>query len=83
MFLLFSKKGEKMAHVVILGAGTGGLPAAYEMREALGKEHTVTLVSASETFQFVPSCFKSIDFPVKKSIFLALRGPRSYPKVST
>jgi monoamine oxidase len=25
-----------MAHVVILGAGLGGMPAAYEMRKALG-----------------------------------------------
>lgn len=44
-----------MAHVVILGAGTGGMPTAYEMRAALGKEHQVTVVNASETFQFVPS----------------------------
>jgi len=44
-----------MANVVILGAGTGGMPAAYEMRDALGKEHQVTVVNASETFQFVPS----------------------------
>ncbi len=44
-----------MAHIVILGAGTGGMPAAYEIREILGKEHQVTLVNASETFQFVPS----------------------------
>jgi sulfide:quinone oxidoreductase len=44
-----------MAHIVILGAGTGGLPAAYEMRAALGREHEVTVVNASEIFQFVPS----------------------------
>ncbi|HEX9803569.1 MAG TPA: FAD/NAD(P)-binding oxidoreductase [Gammaproteobacteria bacterium] len=44
-----------MAHVVILGAGTGGMPAAYEMRDALGKEHQVTVINASDTFQFVPS----------------------------
>jgi sulfide:quinone oxidoreductase len=31
------------------------MPAAYEMRDALGKEHQVTVVNASETFQFVPS----------------------------
>ena len=24
-----------MAHIVIIGAGTGGMPAAYEMRHAL------------------------------------------------
>jgi len=44
-----------MANIVILGAGTGGMPCAYEMREALGKEHSVTVINASETFQFVPS----------------------------
>jgi sulfide:quinone oxidoreductase len=44
-----------MAHIVILGAGTGGTPAAYEMRQLLDASHTVTLINASETFQFVPS----------------------------
>ncbi len=44
-----------MAHIVVLGAGTGGTPAAYELREALDKSHQVTLINASETFQFVPS----------------------------
>jgi len=44
-----------MAHIVILGAGTGGMPAAYEMREALGKAHKITVINATEYFQFVPS----------------------------
>ena len=44
-----------MSHVVILGAGIGGLPAAFEVREALGSEHRVTVVNASDSFQFVPS----------------------------
>ncbi len=44
-----------MAHVVILGAGIGGLPAAYELRATLGREHTVTVVNSSDCFQFVPS----------------------------
>ena len=44
-----------MAHIVILGAGTGGMPAAYEMREALGRAHRITVVNATEYFQFVPS----------------------------
>lgn len=44
-----------MAHVVILGAGTGGMPCAYEMKEALGRQHEVTVVNANEYFQFVPS----------------------------
>ena len=44
-----------MAHVVILGAGTGGMPAAYELRELLGTEHEVTLINERDYFQFVPS----------------------------
>ena len=44
-----------MAHVVVLGAGTGGMPAAYELRELLGKEHEVTMINEREYFQFVPS----------------------------
>ncbi len=44
-----------MAHIVIVGASTGGLPTAYEIRELLGKEHKVTVVSNTDTFHFVPS----------------------------
>ncbi len=44
-----------MANIVIMGAGIGGMPAAYEMRAILSKEHTVTVVSALDYFQFVPS----------------------------
>ncbi len=44
-----------MAHIVIMGAGLGGMPAAYEMRATLGKEHKVTVVNAVDYFQFVPS----------------------------
>lgn len=44
-----------MAHIVILGAGTGGLPAAYELRAKLDKTHRITVVNAVDYFQFVPS----------------------------
>lgn len=44
-----------MAHIVILGAGTGGLSVAYGLREALDHQHSITVISASESFQFVPS----------------------------
>jgi sulfide:quinone oxidoreductase len=44
-----------MAHIVVLGAGTGGMPCAYELREELGKEHKVTVVNERDYFQFVPS----------------------------
>ena len=44
-----------MAHVVVMGAGLGGMPAAYELRNALGAGHRVTLINAAEHFQFTPS----------------------------
>lgn len=44
-----------MAHIVIMGAGTGGMPAAYEAREVLGRDHKITVVNATDYFQFVPS----------------------------
>jgi sulfide:quinone oxidoreductase len=44
-----------MAHIVIVGAGIGGMPAAYELREMLSKEHKITVVNSVDYFQFVPS----------------------------
>lgn len=44
-----------MAHIVIMGAGTGGMPAAYELRAKLDASHQVTVVNAVDYFQFVPS----------------------------
>jgi sulfide:quinone oxidoreductase len=44
-----------VAHIVIVGAGIGGMPAAYEIRALLGKEHQVTVVNSTPYFQFVPS----------------------------
>jgi sulfide:quinone oxidoreductase len=44
-----------MAHIVVMGAGIGGMPAAYELRALLPKQHEITVVNASELFQFVPS----------------------------
>jgi sulfide:quinone oxidoreductase len=44
-----------MARIVIIGAGTGGMPGAYEMREKLDRKHRVTMVNAVDYFQFVPS----------------------------
>ncbi|MEO6867603.1 MAG: FAD/NAD(P)-binding oxidoreductase [Gaiellales bacterium] len=44
-----------MAHIVILGAGIGGMPAAYDLKAKLGREHRITVVGATDYFQFVPS----------------------------
>lgn len=44
-----------MAHVVVIGAGIGGVPCAYELRKRLGKRHRVTLIGSSPNFEFTPS----------------------------
>lgn len=44
-----------MAHIVIIGASTGGMPAAYEIKAAVGPQHRVTVISNTDTFHFVPS----------------------------
>lgn len=44
-----------MAHVIVIGAGIGGVPAAYELRKKLGKQHAVTLIGTSPYFEFTPS----------------------------
>lgn len=44
-----------MAHVVILGAGIGGISATYELRATLGKKHSITLINDTPYFQFTPS----------------------------
>jgi sulfide:quinone oxidoreductase len=63
-----------MAHIVIMGAGIGGMPAAYEMREKVGKGDKVTVISDRDSFQFTPSNpwmavkwrgRKDIEFPVR------------------
>ena len=62
-----------MAHIVIMGAGLGGLPAAFEMKEALRKEDRVTVVSNSTTFHFVPSNpWVAVDWRKREDIELDL-----------
>lgn len=57
-----------------MGAGLGGMPAAYEMRDRLGAAHPVTVISNDEFFHFVPSNpwvavkwreRKQIEFPIR------------------
>lgn len=44
-----------MAHIVIMGAGVGGMPAAYELKAKVGNKHQITVVNTVDYFQFVPS----------------------------
>ena len=44
-----------MPKIIVLGAGIGGISAAYELRETLGTAAEILVVSDSEYFHFVPS----------------------------
>lgn len=44
-----------MAHVVVLGAGLGGTIQAYELKETLGRDDQITVISNKPYFQFTPS----------------------------
>jgi sulfide:quinone oxidoreductase len=44
-----------MARIVVVGAGIGGIPMAYEMRENARKSDEVIVIADTPTFHFVPS----------------------------
>lgn len=44
-----------MSEVVIVGAGLGGVIAAYEIRQALRPDDRITVVSRGDAWHFVPS----------------------------
>lgn len=71
-----------MAHVVVLGAGIGGLPAAYELRAELGRQHQVTVITESDHFQFVPSNpWVGVGWRKRKDITFALAPPLKKQKI--
>ena len=64
-----------MAHIVIIGASTGGMPAAYEIKAAVGPQHRVTVISNTDTFHFVPSNpWVAVGWRSRKDITFAI-GP--------
>lgn len=44
-----------MAHVVVVGAGIAGVPAAYSLKDRLDPQDRVTVISDRDYFHFVPS----------------------------
>jgi sulfide:quinone oxidoreductase len=44
-----------MSKIVVLGGGIGGLSAAFELKDELGKQHDIVLVSDQDQFEFTPS----------------------------
>jgi sulfide:quinone oxidoreductase len=50
-----SQQEQAMSHVVVLGAGLGGVLMAYEMKAKLGPTDKLTVVNLGPTYSFVPS----------------------------
>jgi sulfide:quinone oxidoreductase len=44
-----------MANIIVIGAGLGGMSAAYELRETLGSAHRITVIGDGDRFRFTPS----------------------------
>jgi sulfide:quinone oxidoreductase len=62
-----------MAKIVIIGASIGGLPAAYECADLLGKKHKITVISNVDFFHFVPSNpWVSVGWRTRSEISFAL-----------
>jgi sulfide:quinone oxidoreductase len=65
-----------MAHIIVVGAGIGGVPCAYELRRKLGKAHRVSLIGASPYFEFTPSNpWMAVGWRRREDTRVALRGP--------
>ncbi|MYM55369.1 NAD(P)/FAD-dependent oxidoreductase [Thalassovita mangrovi] len=62
-----------MAEIVILGAGIGGLPMAYDMKREIGKSDKITVISNQSYFQFTPSNpWAAVGWRTKKDITIEL-----------
>jgi NADH dehydrogenase FAD-containing subunit len=44
-----------MAKIVIVGAGIGGIPMTFEMKESARKQDEVVVIADTPSFHFVPS----------------------------
>ena len=45
-----------MAHIVVVGAGIGGMTVAYDLRGKLNKgDHSVTVIGDKPSLEFTPS----------------------------
>jgi sulfide:quinone oxidoreductase len=65
-----------MARVIVIGAGLGGVPCAYELRKRLGAPHRVTLIGASPYHEFTPSNpWIAVGWRKREQTRVALAGP--------
>ncbi|RLU03423.1 MAG: NAD(P)/FAD-dependent oxidoreductase [Ketobacter sp.] len=71
-----------MANIVIIGAGLGGMPMAFEMKELARKEDTVTVISDKDYFHFVPSNpWVAVDWRKREDIIVDLDKPLKKKKI--
>ena len=62
-----------MAHIVIVGAGIGGMPMAFEMKALARPEDSITVISDSPRFHFVPSNpWVAVDWRKRSDIEMAI-----------
>jgi sulfide:quinone oxidoreductase len=65
-----------VAHIIVVGAGVGGVPCAYGLRKKLGKSHRVTLVGSSPWFEFTPSNpWIAVGWRTREQVRVAMREP--------
>jgi sulfide:quinone oxidoreductase len=65
-----------MARVIIIGAGLGGVPCAFELRKRLGAAHRVTLVGSSPYLEFTPSNpWIAVGWRTREQTRVAMAGP--------
>ncbi len=65
-----------MANIIVLGAGLGGMAAAYEIKAAVGQAHAVSVVGDGPWFNFTPSNpWVAIGWRKAESIRLEVEGP--------
>jgi sulfide:quinone oxidoreductase len=65
-----------MSNVIVIGAGLGGVPCAYELRKRLGKAHRVILIGSSPYHEFTPSNpWIAVGWRNREQTRVALAGP--------
>lgn len=71
-----------MAHIVIIGAGIGGMPMAYEMRELARPTDTITVISNTPRFHFVPSNpWVAVNWRCREAIEIDIEPPLKRRKI--
>lgn len=72
-----------MADIVILGAGLGGVIAAYEIRRALKPDHSVTVINETDFYQFLPSNpWVLVGWRRREDILVDLAAPMKKRKIN-